>query len=64
MVMERGSIGPVNAEARARGMSYGQYVGAVYYPVVIVEVLPDGGEIQRTAAVPEAVAPVEALRIP
>lgn len=55
MVMERGSIAPVNAEARARGMSYGQYVGAAYYPVVIVEVLPDGSEIRRTAAVPEAV---------
>lgn len=56
MVMEQGSIAQVNSEARARGMSYGQYVAACYYPVVIVEVLPDGGEIQRTAAVPEAVA--------
>ena len=58
MRMERGSIPLVNAQGRARGMSYGQYVGAVYYPVVIVEVLPDGGEIQRTAAVPEAARPV------
>lgn len=55
MVMERGNIARVEAEARARRMSYGQYVGARYYPVVIVEVLPDGGEIQQTAAVPEAV---------
>lgn len=54
-MMERGSIAQVNSEARARGLSYGQYVAAVYYPVVIVEVLPDGGEIQRTAAAPEAV---------
>ena len=53
----------MNAQARARGMSYGQYVAACYYPVVIVEVLPDGGEIQRTAAVPEAVAPVEAVQV-
>lgn len=64
MVMERGSIAPVNAQARSRGMSYGQYVGAVYYPVVIVEVLPDGGEIQRTAAVPEAVQPVATVTAP
>ena len=65
MVMERGSIAPVNAEARARGMSYGQYVGAAYYPVVIVEELPDGKEIRRTAAVPEAVTmePVEAVQV-
>lgn len=62
-MMERGSIAPVNAQARARGMSYGEYVAAVYYPVVIVEVLPDGGEIQRTAAVPEAAVPVEAVQV-
>lgn len=55
-MMERGSIAPVNAEGRARGMSYGEYVAAVYYPVVIVEVQADGKEIRRTAAVPEAVA--------
>ena len=55
MVRERGSIALVNAQARARGMSYGQYVAARYYPVVIVEVLADGKEIRRTAAVPEAV---------
>ena len=64
MVMERGSIAPVNAEARSRGMSYGQYVSAVYYPVAIVEVQADGKEIRRTAAVPEAVAPVEAVAAP
>lgn len=62
-MMERGSIAPVNAEARARGMSYGQYVGAVYYPVVIVEVQADGKENRRTAAVPEAVAPAEAVQV-
>lgn len=65
--MERNSIAPVNAQARARGMSYGQYVGAVYYPVVIVEVQSDGKEIRRTAAVPEAVqivAPVAAAQEP
>lgn len=63
MVMERGSIAQVNAEARARGMNYGQYVGAAYYPVVIVEVLPDGKEIRRTAAVPEPLTPGEAVQV-
>ena len=59
MVMERDSIPRMNAEGRARRMSYGQYVAAAYYPVVIVEILPDGGKIQRTAALPEPVAAVE-----
>lgn len=58
MEMERGSIAEENAQARARGLSYGQWVGAVYYPVTILQVLPDGGRIIRTAAVPEPVMPV------
>ena len=58
MEMERGSIPLVNGQARARGLSYGQYVAAAYYPVVIVEVLADGSKIRRTAAVPEAAEPV------
>lgn len=61
MRMERDSIPRINAQARARGMSYGQYVGAVYYPVVIVEELPDGGRIERSAAVPEIVRAVEPM---
>ena len=55
MEMERGSIPQVNAAARSRRMSYGEYVGAAYYPVTIVQVMPGGGRILRTAPVPEPV---------
>ena len=55
MEMERNSIAEVNAAARSRRMSYGQYVGAAYYPVTIVQVMPDGSRILRTAPVPEPV---------
>ena len=55
MEMERGSIPQVNAEARSRRMCYGEYVGAAYYPVTIVQVMPGGGRILRTAPVPEPV---------
>ncbi len=41
--------------ARRCGMSYGQYVAARYYPVIIVEELPDGGKIERRAAMPEGI---------
>lgn len=59
MEMERGSTAEVNAAARSRRMSYGQYVGAVYYPVTILQVMPDGSRILRTAPVPEPVAVAE-----
>ena len=55
MEMERNSIAEANAAARSRGMSYGQYVGAAYYPVTILQVMPDGSRILRTAPVPEPV---------
>ena len=51
--MERGSIPLQKARARARGMSYGQYVAAAYYPVVIVEPVAGGELIVHRAAVPE-----------
>ena len=55
MEMERNSTVEVNAAARSRRMSYGQYVGAAYYPVTILQVMPDGSRILRTAPVPELV---------
>ena len=55
MEMERNSTAEVNAAARSRRMSYGQYVGAAYYPVTILQVMPDGSRILRTAPVPEPV---------
>lgn len=51
--MERDSIPLQKARARARGMSYGQYVAARYYPVVIVEPVAGGEHIVHRAAVPE-----------
>lgn len=64
MEMERGGIARENAQARARGLSYGQWVGAAYYPVTILQVLPDGGKILRTAAVPEPVVPMVPVEAP
>lgn len=51
--MERGTICEMDLQGRIRGMSYGQYVAAKYYPVTVVEELPGGGEIVRRAALPE-----------
>lgn len=51
--MERDSIPLQKARAAARGMSYGQYVAARYYPVVIVEPVAGGEPIVHRAAVPE-----------
>ena len=64
MKMERGSIATENAQARARDMSYGQWVGAKYYPVTILQVLPDGAMNLRTAAVPEPVMPMVPVEEP
>ena len=53
--MERGTISEMGLEGKKRGMSYGQYVAARYYPVMIVEKLPDGGQLVRRAALPPVV---------
>ena len=53
--MERGSISEMALEGKKRGLSYGQYVAARYYPVMIVEKLPDGGQLVRRAALPPVV---------
>lgn len=53
--MERGTISELALEGQKRDMSYGQYVAARYYPVTVVEKLPDGGEIVRSAALPPIV---------
>lgn len=51
--MARGSIGAMALEGLKRGMSYGQYVAARYYPVRICQVQADGSTILRSAAMPE-----------
>ena len=51
--MARDSIGAMALEGLKRGMSYGQYVAARYYPVRICQVQADGNTILRSAAVPE-----------
>ena len=51
--MARDSIGEMALEGLKRGMSYGQYVAARYYPVRIHQVQADGSTILRSAAVPE-----------
>ena len=53
--MERGSADAVALEATARNTTYGQWVAARYYPVVIVQELPDGSRVERRAALPEVV---------
>ena len=54
MKMDRDSIPQMNALGRARGMSYGEYVAAAYYPVVILEELPGGEQVERWASLPHA----------
>ena len=61
-MMERGTISEMALEGQKRGMSYGQYVAARYYPVTVVQVLPDGGEIVRSAALPPIVPGWEKAR--
>lgn len=53
--MVRDSISELDLEGQKRGMSYGQYVAARFYPVTVVEELPDGGKIVRSAALPPVV---------
>ena len=60
--MERGTISEMDLEGQKRGMSYGQYVAARYYPVTILEKLPDGAVILRTAALPPIVPGWEKAR--
>lgn len=60
--MERGTISEMALEGQKRGMSYGQYVAARFYPVTVVQVLPDGGEIVRSAALPPIVPGWEKAR--
>ena len=60
--MERGTISEMALEGRKRGMSYGQYVAARYYPVTVEEKLPDGAVILRTAALPPVVPGWEKAR--
>ena len=60
--MERGTISELALEGQKRGMSYGQYVAARFYPVTVVQVLPDGGEIVRSAALPPIVPGWEKAR--
>lgn len=51
--MERGSIDEQALEGLKRGMSYGRYVAARFYPVEIVQFAPDGAKTVRSAPVPE-----------
>lgn len=60
--MERGTISALALEGQQRRMSYGQYVAARFYPVTVVEELPDGGEIVRRAALPPIVPGWEQAR--
>lgn len=50
-MMPRDSVAMMELEGRKRGMSYGQYVAAAYYPVIIVEPV-EGGENIRRAKLP------------
>lgn len=60
--MVRDSISELALEGAKRGMSYGQYVAARYYPVTVAERLPDGAVILRTAALPPMVPGWEKAR--
>lgn len=53
--MERGTISELALEGQKRGMSYGQYVAARFYPVTVEQKLPDGAVILRRAALPPIV---------
>ena len=60
--MVRDSISELALEGQKRGLSYGQYVAARFYPVTVVEELPDGGKIVRSAALPPIVPGWEKAR--
>ncbi len=60
-MMERGTISEQAVQGRMRGMSYGQYVAARFYPVTVERPLPDGGVIRREQALPPLLPGAEEL---